>query len=262
MVAVPAEVDRDQAAAGRRRARRHRAGHRAARLALRAGHDQPHVRPRRWVAARCSTSASTRSGGTSSRSARPDSVAATGMLAATGVDDQAVVALGYPRSAGPRDRQCGHDSRQPRHDQRHRGCDPRARVPVARADSTCTARAASSSSTSIRPGSSWREGLCWQAAAIAQHVADGRTEAPEHSAGTVDRGDGDDRRGAGRDRVRLGVSDGGGAGRARIRSAPSGPGSCRRDVGRLPRRQLARPAAGRIRRPDRAAWSGTSGARG
>ena len=30
----------------------------------------------------------------------------------------------------------------------------------------------------------WREGLCWQAAAIAQHVADGLTEAPEH---TLDR---------------------------------------------------------------------------
>lgn len=26
----------------------------------------------------------------------------------------------------------------------------------------------------------WREGLCWQAAAIARHIADGRTEAPEH----------------------------------------------------------------------------------
>jgi predicted dehydrogenase len=29
-------------------------------------------------------------------------------------------------------------------------------------------------------GLAWREGLCWQAAAVAQHIADGRTEAPEH----------------------------------------------------------------------------------
>jgi predicted dehydrogenase len=29
-------------------------------------------------------------------------------------------------------------------------------------------------------GFQWRDGLCWQAAAVAQHVADGLTEAPEH----------------------------------------------------------------------------------
>lgn len=33
-------------------------------------------------------------------------------------------------------------------------------------------------------GLTWREGLCWQAPAVAQHIADGLTEAPEH---TLDR---------------------------------------------------------------------------
>ena len=29
-------------------------------------------------------------------------------------------------------------------------------------------------------GMRWRDGLCYQATAVAQHVAEGRTEAPEH----------------------------------------------------------------------------------
>lgn len=30
----------------------------------------------------------------------------------------------------------------------------------------------------------WREGLCYQAAAVAAHIGDGRTEAPEHPLAT------------------------------------------------------------------------------
>ena len=34
-------------------------------------------------------------------------------------------------------------------------------------------------------GFQWRDGLCWQAAAVAKHVADGLTEAPEHPLDTT-----------------------------------------------------------------------------
>lgn len=34
-------------------------------------------------------------------------------------------------------------------------------------------------------GFQWRDGLCWQATAVAQHIADGRTEAPEHPLDTT-----------------------------------------------------------------------------
>jgi hypothetical protein len=34
-------------------------------------------------------------------------------------------------------------------------------------------------------GFQWRDGLCWQAAAVAKHVADGLTEAPEHPLSTT-----------------------------------------------------------------------------
>ena len=34
-------------------------------------------------------------------------------------------------------------------------------------------------------GFQWRDGPCWQAAAVAKHVADGSTEAPEHPLSTT-----------------------------------------------------------------------------
>ena len=34
-------------------------------------------------------------------------------------------------------------------------------------------------------GFQWRDGLCWQAAAVAQHIVDGLTEAPEHPLSTT-----------------------------------------------------------------------------
>ena len=111
----------------------------------------------------------------------PSAVTATGTLASTGVDAQAAVILDYPTGA-------------------------QAAITTSMLVETPLAATVSGTSARIefpgpfmgpgsfglvrggertewvdRTGFVWRDGLCYQAAAVAQHVADGRTESPWHT---------------------------------------------------------------------------------
>ncbi|MEV4737361.1 MULTISPECIES: Gfo/Idh/MocA family protein [unclassified Microbacterium] len=108
----------------------------------------------------------------------PTAVSAVGSLGATGVDVQAVISLTYPGAQGVS-----------------------VSGALATLDNTGVIAGTEGLLTSahfLAPGGFvlstggrtleyedpsglvWRDGLCWQAAAIAGHIADGRTEAPEH----------------------------------------------------------------------------------
>ncbi|MFJ4175515.1 Gfo/Idh/MocA family protein [Microbacterium sp. NPDC089696] len=109
----------------------------------------------------------------------PTAVSAVGSLGVTGVDTQAVISLAYPSAqgvsvsgalatldntgviAGSEGRiVCGHF--------------------LAPGGFTLAASDGRTLEYEDPSGLQWRHALCWQAVAVAQHIADGRTEAPEH----------------------------------------------------------------------------------
>lgn len=109
----------------------------------------------------------------------PASVSAAGSLADTGVDEQAVVTLGHPDAVGIAS--CSMVAPTPT-EATLSGEDGWLRVdapfcaPGGLAVHAAGETVRWDDPTTLR----WRDGLCYQAVAVAQHIADGRTEAPEH----------------------------------------------------------------------------------
>ncbi len=168
----------DRPAARRRRPRRAQARVGEARLALPPGPDAPDVRPgtRRWRAPRPRRLLDLVEP-VRARHPRP------GRCDRPARDD---------RSRRPRDRQHGVPRRPGRRSPAHRpeldnrgaiyGTDARiiAERFLALAGITLHGPDGASLVYADPTGWTWREGLCWQAAAVAKHIADGLTEAPEH----------------------------------------------------------------------------------
>lgn len=109
----------------------------------------------------------------------PDAVEATGVLAPTGVDDQAVVTLAYPGAQG-----VAIASTRANLDNRGtiNGSRGAIHVPEFLAPGGFHVHGPDGAELEYTDpsGLRWRDGLCFQAAAVARHVAEGRTEAPEH----------------------------------------------------------------------------------
>jgi predicted dehydrogenase len=109
----------------------------------------------------------------------PSAVHANGSLAATGVDDAVSVSLEHASGA----QGLMHVSLRATTPAQGviAGSDAHIEVPMFISPGGFTLHAGSDVLEFVdETGFQWRDGLCWQSTAVAQHIADGRTEAPEH----------------------------------------------------------------------------------
>jgi predicted dehydrogenase len=111
----------------------------------------------------------------------PAAVHATGSLGATGVDEQAALTLDY--AGGAQSLLVVSMHGQARNGAVITGADARIEVEPMFITPQGFSLIAGDERLDFRHdfvSEWWRDGLAWQAAAVAQHIADGRTEAPEH----------------------------------------------------------------------------------